>query len=111
MPVIHIDTEQAALIETALVMLESALTARVTRADPEKIISNSLKLQAAKLATVRTLLAQEEPPDFSALPTELQMQVYRAAFEGLGHRDPQIVNAAWRQIRGVAIAAAFPRAT
>jgi hypothetical protein len=67
MPVIHVDSEQAALISAALEMFEAALSARVVRVDPEQIISKALALQAMKLATVRKLLLAPDPPAFHAL--------------------------------------------
>lgn len=72
MPVIILDTEQAALIAVAVQMLEGALTARVERADPEQVISKALTLQSYKLATVRALLRAPEPPAFSELPKHLR---------------------------------------
>lgn len=72
MPVIIIDTEQAALIAVAVEMLEGALTARVERVDPEQVISKALTLQSYKLATVRQLLKAPEPPALSQLPKHLR---------------------------------------
>jgi hypothetical protein len=72
MPVIIVDTEQAALIEAALVMLESALVARTERADPDQVISKALNLQAMKLATVRKLLQAPEPPAYVDLEPHLR---------------------------------------
>jgi hypothetical protein len=79
MPVVLVDSEQAALMEAAFAMLEAALTARVERADPEKIISNSLTLQAMKLATVRTLLKAPEPPAWSELPLSTRSHILAIA--------------------------------
>lgn len=76
MPTIIVDNEQAALMEVAFAMLEGALTARVARADPDKIISNSLLLQASKLATVRAHLRMPEPPAFSELPQSVQNAIH-----------------------------------
>lgn len=110
MPVVIIDTEQAALIEAALVMFEAALTARTERADPEKIISNSLALQAAKLANVRALMKLPDPPPFS----ELDPTMLKKAHDLLWalHTDAPSTSADqwWEQLRGVINAPGLPRA-
>jgi hypothetical protein len=107
MPVIHVDTEQAALMKAAFQMLEAALLARVERADPEQIISNSLALQAAKLATVRTLLDLPEPPAYSQLSPEMR-KLADSVLWAL-HRDvsPEEKDALFERLRGVLVAPAF----
>lgn len=111
MPVIIIDTEQAALIEVAIKMLEGALTARVERADPEAIISNSLKLQASKLGTVRLLLAQGDPPEFSDLPPFVREQAETLLFHLHTAKGAPDMNRWWKMLRDLANAPAFPPAT
>jgi hypothetical protein len=107
-PVIHVDTEQAALIEASLQMFEAALVARVERADPEQIISNSLKLQAAKLANVRVLLQLADPPPFSKLDPTMLKKAHDLLW--VLHTDPVGVQADqwWEQLRGVINTPAFP---
>lgn len=108
MPVAIVDTEQAALIEVALTMLEAALTARVTRADPDKIISHSLALQAKKLATVRVMLAQPDPPPWSAMSASERDRVL-SILETLraGPRKAD-ADALYQRLRSIALAAPFP---
>lgn len=108
MPALVIDTEQAELIEIAVTMLEAALTARTRRADPEAIISNSLKLQSNKLATVRALLKAPDPPDWSKLsPTFTQRAL--SLFENVTHaEDPETADAHWRLLRALINAPGFP---
>lgn len=64
MPVAIMDTEAAELVIAATVMFSAALTARTRRADPEKILSNSLTLQANKLVTVIAQLEAGDPPEW-----------------------------------------------
>jgi len=111
MPVIHVDTEQAALIEAALHMFEAALTARVERADPEQIISNSLSLQAAKLATVRPLLRLGDPPPFSQLDPTMLKKAHDLLWALHTDADALDVNQWWEALRGVINAPGFPAPT
>lgn len=110
MPVLIIDTEQAELIEVAITMLEGALTARTRRADPEKIISKSLDLQAIKLKTVRTLMAQGDPPAWSDLPQGDRTRVLStlsalSEVKNMGERD-----ALYKRLRELVNAPGLPRA-
>jgi hypothetical protein len=109
MPVIHVDTEQAALIEAALTMFEAALSARVERADPDKIISNSLALQAAKLKNVRVLLHLPDPPLFSLLDPVMLKKAHDLLW--VLHTDAPAPEADqwWEQLRGVINAPGLPR--
>lgn len=108
MPTINVDPEQAALMEAAFAMLEAALTARVARADPDKIISNSLTLQANKLATVRALLKMPAPPAFSELDGPMRSKALSAMRAIVPEGNQKANDAAWEVIRGVINAAAFP---
>ncbi len=95
-------------MEVAFTMLEGALTARVARADPEKVISNSLILQANKLATVRQLLQMPEPPPFSMLSLSLKEKVLRHAATLASLPEAENHDAAWEALRELANASAFP---
>jgi len=110
MPMILVDTEQAALIEAAIAMLEAALTARVNRADPEKIISQSLALQAGKLATVRALLQAPDAPEFDQLEESARSMAYRLMSEVAEARHPKDARRAWRELRVLVNAPALPGA-
>lgn len=108
MPVIHVDTEQAALIKTALAMFEAALTARVERVDPEQVISKALNLQSLKLATVRQLLDLPEPPPYSQLSPALKA-LADACISELADPTPGGSPDEWfERLRGVLVAPAFP---
>lgn len=100
MPTIIVDAEQAALMEVAFAMLEGALTARVARADPEKVISNSLMLQAHKLATIREHLRMPEPPALTMLPESVQNAIYGCIQQI--HDNPKTLDAdrAFERLRG-----------
>lgn len=108
MPMILVDTEQAALIEAAIAMLEAALTARVDRADPEKIISQSLALQAGKLATVRALLQAGDPPEFDQMEESTRSMAYRLMAEIAESAQPKGARRAWRELRVLVNAPALP---
>lgn len=110
MPVMIVDTEQAALIKAALQMFEAALTARVERADPEKIISNSLSLQAKKLKTVRDLLDMPDPPPFSQLSKHMRQMADNQLWLLHTRADDAAKDAAWQRLREIFIAPAFPPA-
>lgn len=108
MPVLILDTEQAALLHASAEMLEAALAARVTRADPENIISDSLKLQAVKLASVRQAMKAPEPPDWRQLGTSLQRRALGLMHQVADHSDGPNADAAWRLLRDLINAPGFP---
>lgn len=108
MPVVIVDTEQAALMETAFVMLESALTARTERADPEKVISNSLNLQAIKLATVRKLLRSPEPPTWSKLSPEERNKLLTLVNSIPEQKKSADRDALYKRLRGIINAPGLP---
>lgn len=108
MPVIIVDSEQADLIRIAAETLEGALTARVQRADPEAIISNSLALQAAKLKTVRVQLQAPDPPKYSRLEKSMRLKA-EAIIKRLADPQPrEDRDALWEALRMLAIAPGFP---
>lgn len=110
MPVVIVDTEQADLMEAAFVMLEAALTARTARADPDKVISNSLNLQALKLKTVRTLLRQPDPLKWSELPREGQERIIQVVEQLKTVKGPAHADQLYERLRGLLNAAPLPRA-
>jgi hypothetical protein len=109
MPTIIVDTEQAALIEAACAMLEAALTARVKRVDPDKVISNSLALQSNKLATVRQLLKMPDAPRWTGLDIALKQKASRAMAVLLSNSPDQACDKSWDTLRGVIVAPAYPQ--
>jgi hypothetical protein len=111
MPVIHIDTEQAALIEVAVAMLEGALTARTERVDPEQVISKALQLQAYKLETVRKLLLLPEPPRYSEMSETMQIMADKLMGQLLDTDPGPTKDALFERLRGVLVAPAFPAST
>lgn len=102
MPTIYVDREGAELIQAALEMFEAALTARVKRADPDQIISNSLKLQAGKLKTARQMLDQPDPPPFSLMEEVWRGKALRAAEILLKPTSSAALDKAWEDLRGLA---------
>lgn len=109
MPVLIVDTEQAALIKAALQMLQQALTARVERADPEKIISNSLSLQAKKLEMVVVALDAPDPPPFSELDPTLRKKASDLLFALHTKAADEAANQWWQALRAVVNAPGLPR--
>lgn len=105
MPTIHVDAEAAALISVALAMLEGALTARVARADPDNIISNSLILQSHKLESARAQLLMPEPPSLSMLPESVQNAVYSCIQQITDNPRSQDADRAYERLRGLVNAA------
>lgn len=110
MPSLYLDSEQADLIEAACAMLEAALTARVKRADPEKVISNSLQLQAHKLSTVRAQLAAGEPPPWHALNESLKSRALALMSDLAQGKDQTSKEHAWRALRALVNAPHLPTA-
>lgn len=108
MPVIHVDTEQAALIKAALTMFEAALTARVERVDPEQVISKALNLQSLKLATVRQLLDLPEPPAYSELSPTMRKLTDDLVTALAAERSDPAADRLFERLRGVLVAPAFP---
>ncbi len=108
MPHIYVDAEAAALIEAAVQMLEAALTARVERADPGKVISNSLTLQAHKLATFRKQLKAPPPSDFGMMPEPLRRKAFTVIKQLALEPKPEVVDLHWRTLRGLILAAEHP---
>jgi len=109
MPALFVDTEQAALIKVAVEMLHNALSARVERANPGKIISDSLNLQANKLATVMAQLAEPDPPVFSRLDEPLRRAALNAATVLVATPQGRSADAAWNELRSLAIAPGLAR--
>lgn len=107
MPVLIVDTEQASLVRTAVEMLTAALMARSQRADPEKIISDSLALQANKLATVLAELDQPDPPEWSNLDASLRRTALNAMHLLATEPKQDGANALWAELRRVAITPGF----
>lgn len=111
MPSLLIDTEQAALIKVAVTMLAAALVARTERVDPEQVISKALQLQAYKLETVLKLLDMPEPAEFSELSKALRAYADKQLWLLHTKADDAAKDAAWRRLREVFIAPAFPTDT
>lgn len=109
MPTVLIDTEQAALIKAAVSMLSAALTARVERADPDQVISNSLTLQANKLSTVMRQLDQPEPPSWHDLGPTMRAKAIGAATMLANPKLADQHAACWEALRGLTIAPGLPR--
>ena len=104
MPLIHVDTEAAELVELALTMMSGALEARSRRADPDRIITDSLKLQANKLTGVREALRNREPAEWAELNEAARKQV-RTFCEILASPAADHVHqAAYARLRQICIA-------
>lgn len=76
--VLHLDTEQAALIEAALEFGVAALDARAKRIDPGKIVSQSHELQSIKLKQVQEQMALPPLPVFSQMKNRERATIERA---------------------------------
>lgn len=104
MPLVQLDTEQADLLRVATEMLSGALRARVKRADPDKIISNSLVLQSNKLESALAQLALPDPPRWEHMTEQRQRHIIQLcsliAGEAYGSARGTIV----QQLRGALIA-------
>lgn len=105
MPTIIVDPEAAELVEAAVAMFEAALTARVKRADPDNVISNSLILQSHKLSTFRQMLALPEPEDFHLMPEPIRRKILNEAKRLVAAGDTPAAALPWRSIRGLAVRA------
>lgn len=79
--ILHLDDEQAALIEAALEFSTVALEARAKRVDPGKVLSQSHQLQAIKLQQVQKQLKVTPMPRYSDM-TEPE----RATFDEVARR-------------------------
>lgn len=110
MPMVYVDTEAADLVEAAVQMLEAALTARTKRADPEQVISNSLKLQAHKLESFRAQLRSKAPPPLSGMEEPLRRKALSAAKGLVEAKTPDAADQHWRNIVGLVHAAQGPSA-
>jgi hypothetical protein len=96
-----VDQEQAELIDAAVEMMHAALTARARRVDPGRVISDSITLQAHKLATVRRFLSQGAPYRWADLPDALKAKA-RAAVRVLADATPGAdQEKAWENLRGL----------
>lgn len=65
--ILHLDTEQAALVSAALEFGVTALEARAARVDPDKVISKAHKLQAIKLEQVQMQMKAAPVARYSAM--------------------------------------------
>ncbi len=86
-------------------MFHAALTARSRRADPEKIISNSLILQTHKLASVRDALRAGEPPPFGQMAEPLRRKALATAKALATTHEPAEADRHWETLRGLLVAA------
>lgn len=75
MPIVYLDTEAADLLRVSAEMLTGALQARVKRADPDQIISNSLIFQSNKLEAALQQLALPDPPVWDHMSRPHQLRV------------------------------------
>lgn len=108
MPMLKVDSEAAELTVTAVEMLRAALSARVRRADPQQVISNSLTLQANKLESVTAQLLGGEPPTWAEMSTPMQQQVVRLAQQLAMNKDPAHRAAILEMLREILTATETP---
>lgn len=110
MALIDLDSEQAALIEAGLNAIDAVLSARLARADPDKIISSSLGLQRRKVLNLREQLGRPPRREWSDLPGSVQSTVLRLA-KTLGETtDGELASTCWQKLVAYAIAGG-PRPT
>lgn len=86
--ILHLDTEQAALIEAALEFGVFALEARAARVDPDRIISDSHKLQAIKLQQVQQQMRLAPSVKFSEMSDHDKAQLEDRFRQFLDHPEP-----------------------
>ncbi len=110
MPMVFVDSEAADLVEAAVQMLEAALKARVKRADPNEIISNSLILQSHKLESFRAQLRSAPPPPLSGMAPPLRKKALTAAKALVAADDNDSMDHHWRTLTGLVHASQGPSA-
>lgn len=110
MPILKIDSEAAELAVVGIEMLQAALSARVKRADPHAVISNSLILQANKLESVVQQMLADEPPPWKLLTAEAQMRIRLLAQLLSQENDTNDAGRYYEMLREILTASEEPRA-
>lgn len=108
MPMLFIDDEQAELLDIASEMMAGALLARSRRADPDRIITDSHKLQANKLAAVRAQLKAKAPPHLSQLHEAFQAKALNLMRTIIAEPKSSNADRAWVSLRGMVNSADLP---
>ncbi len=100
---LFLDTEQSAIIRTALNAAEAFLSARADRVDPDDVIKNSLVI--VRLKTQHLLDQLDQPPitSWSALPPLVKRQLYDLLAEMLKPLPPAKIDALWETVVGLAL--------
>jgi hypothetical protein len=106
MPLIDVDEEQAALIEAGINAIDACLAARVVRADPNKVLSNSMRLQRRKVANMRDLLAHPPKRGWDDLHPDQQVQVFTLARALIELPSNEVQAMIWQKIVMIALAGA-----
>lgn len=105
MPILHLDREAAGLLIVSAEMLAAALRLRTERADPDKIISDSLTLQSNKLATALIQLAGPDPREFDAFTEEEAQQIAIMGEMMATSYSIEQRKGTWRRLRAMLLAA------
>lgn len=101
MKALYVDTEQADLIDAAVEMAHAALLARSKRADPDRIISDSHKLMANKLHSVRAQLAAPDAPEWPDLAEPFRAKALNLMRTILAEPKSANATAAWKSLRAL----------
>lgn len=88
MPILKVDSEAAELAVVGIEMLQAALSARVRRADPQGLISDSLQLQANKLESVVAQMLAPEPPEWDEMSEAAQKRAVLLALNFASNKSP-----------------------
>lgn len=72
---LHLDTEQAALLDAALDFAQVALESRAARIDPDRVLSDSAKLQSLKVKQVRAQFDAPASADWAQMDKEERAQI------------------------------------
>jgi hypothetical protein len=103
MILLSLDAEQAEIISAIADCAEAMLSARVVRADPDGIVSDSLSLQRMKMQQVRRQLQPRPIPDWSKLSEEERKNVTECARILAGSADGPSHSTALDIILGIAL--------
>lgn len=95
---VAMDSEQAELVRLGLEAIDGLLAARLTRADPDRIISGSMTLQRRKMLALRETMEREVLGEWDQLEDGLKTEALRLCQHLLQLPDQEGKSQAWRNL-------------
>lgn len=95
---LDLDSEQFALVEAGLNAIDAVLAARTERADPDRIITDSLKLQRRKLTNLRFQAMHPPNREWRNLRPTRRLMALKLMQHVIGEEDGDAAAASWDRL-------------